>query len=960
MESVRRSERVGRSKLGIERVVETAAIEKKKAGRQPSVRKALLDVTNICSKSSGPSRTHVAKKQSNSNELGIQSVLKPAINTPLPSNSRSRRKAVGSNTVTSPLSPKESKNISVLATAKDSLVKAVRVRKTKDQAAMVGSKVDSTPFLVEIAKAAAVVATPKESTLRTRRVRNAKETAPGVGSKALSVSIPVNVSETSSTIATPEDPVVKVVRGRKEKELVKFESNSVVTDVSDATSIVSKDISAANQKIGGPKSRRKVVQVDLPQVIAEGTGAIKGKMVCDQPKGLRTLRPSKRSTEKSSGMEDAHSELKMSSMKPKRASRSKKAVEDVPPPESDDGNKAELLLTMKEGMGGSIPDDTEVCKRRLSSPVMGIRDDGINLAIASGESNCAIETARKVSLKDNPSDDKSSIHGGLVTPLCFKQIGGTASRKKGRAGMPESYTGHVRGNEDKYRDRKNLKDAQLQTSGAKKVVLVERVGANVQVEKPSPKPRVKRGTGTQTSKKTEKGVISRGITCSPASDQNKCTERQRSSDYEQSTGVFKELPSVTLKNAPVQQTARRNVARGARKPINYAEDDDHDFKKNSTFLSGTSIKHNCPSSAKVKSSTVKQTMRKGWKRNAGAIIAPTPRCIGRSLCDGSVDLADDVIAIPTTIESSLEEEYERFKLEKLACENGAKKPLPTTAVESVAQTLTQSTDSVPLEEQCLSVVPSIDFAGDVFNIEEATQTPARKFIHATRSPKGTVRVSPNLHTTQVSEHGVHKKVEPVVHKSKPSPSGEPSAELSPQTTTMQRGQKRGRKENNVMITSVPLLASEPGRLLANADVNAKPSYVSLSHDVFATTASDDLDKDIREFNGAHEHDEQVDTDKDDGIAKDDPDRVVFDHEDQLCVDVSGKECNTSLFKPLASFDDADILKKLKDCCKTLGKPSPLQAHAMPFLLAGRDLVAICESDAGESLMSLILVFRIIL
>lgn len=917
MEAVRRSQRVGRSKLGNDASVEsTPAIEQKWTGRLSSARKALVDVTNTCSITS-----YGSKKEGDLNEMGNQSILKPTIDPELPSNAKTGRRVTGNRAITS-LSLKVSKNISAVAPAKDSKVKATRVRKIKEQAGVVSSKVESTPILNEVAKTAAVVATPKESAARGRK---AKEPAPAVGCKVLPIAISDDVFDISSAVGT-KDPVVKVVRGRKAKEQAQSESNSGITHVSDRTTIVSQAISTAKLKASGPKSRRKVAQVESPIVIVGDTGASKEKVMSnhnslEQEKRLKTSRSSRGSAETSSGLGEAHSELEMTLVRPKRAIRSKKYVEDVTSPEFSSGKNAKLPLAREKGIGNSVSVDTAAGRRALPSSVMGVQ--GRDNAVVSGGSDCVIVSIKMPKLSKESSSD---VDRGTVTPSCHIQLG---RRKKDQIATPKSVQEQMKGSEDKYSQRKALKGAHLQASGEKK---------------PLHKQRIHKGTGTQTNKMAEKGS-STEVFCSSAFNQKKSTGGQRSSGYGQSTEI---LLSEALKTAPAQQTGRRNLARGARKPINYAEDDNFGSTKIPTVLPGTSMTHIDPSSAIVGARTVQQTTRRGRKKIAGATIVPTPSCIEMPLFDSSKNAVDGVIEIPSTIASSLEQEYERFKMEKLACEIAAKKPLPAAITVSVEPTLTQSADLVTKEEPFLSTSQTLDVARRLINLEEAAQSPARKFIRATRSPKVNLLASPELHTGQVPEQVVHVAIEPVVHVTEPSVSGEPGAGLSSQTTPVQRGQKRGRKENNVLST-------QPERLTIDADVDARPSYSSPPHDEIPIPASDDLVKNTREFNGAHEHVEQVDAENEDGLPKDDPDRAVFEHEDQVCVDVSGKECNDPLFKPFASFGDADILKKLKDCCKSLGKPSPLQAHALPFLLAGRDLVAISESHAGESAKSLILV-----
>ncbi|KAH9555785.1 hypothetical protein CY35_08G134400 [Sphagnum magellanicum] len=72
-------------------------------------------------------------------------------------------------------------------------------------------------------------------------------------------------------------------------------------------------------------------------------------------------------------------------------------------------------------------------------------------------------------------------------------------------------------------------------------------------------------------------------------------------------------------------------------------------------------------------------------------------------------------------------------------------------------------------------------------------------------------------------------------------------------------------------------------------------------------------------------------------------------EAQLCVTVSGNGSADPKFAPLESFDLEGVPTSVLECCKTFAKPSPIQSHAWPFLLAGRDLVGIAATGSGKTL-----------
>jgi ATP-dependent RNA helicase DBP3 len=70
-------------------------------------------------------------------------------------------------------------------------------------------------------------------------------------------------------------------------------------------------------------------------------------------------------------------------------------------------------------------------------------------------------------------------------------------------------------------------------------------------------------------------------------------------------------------------------------------------------------------------------------------------------------------------------------------------------------------------------------------------------------------------------------------------------------------------------------------------------------------------------------------------------------EAQLCVTVSGNGSADPKFAPLESFDLEGVPSSVLECCKSFAKPSPIQSHAWPFLLAGRDLVGIAATGSGS-------------
>lgn len=71
------------------------------------------------------------------------------------------------------------------------------------------------------------------------------------------------------------------------------------------------------------------------------------------------------------------------------------------------------------------------------------------------------------------------------------------------------------------------------------------------------------------------------------------------------------------------------------------------------------------------------------------------------------------------------------------------------------------------------------------------------------------------------------------------------------------------------------------------------------------------------------------------------------------VTVSGKDVNDSKYRPLKSFSEPGLPDKVMECCKNFDKPSPIQSHSWPFLLAGRDFIGIAKTGSGISFVLLL-------
>lgn len=76
---------------------------------------------------------------------------------------------------------------------------------------------------------------------------------------------------------------------------------------------------------------------------------------------------------------------------------------------------------------------------------------------------------------------------------------------------------------------------------------------------------------------------------------------------------------------------------------------------------------------------------------------------------------------------------------------------------------------------------------------------------------------------------------------------------------------------------------------------------------------------------------------------------IKEKKSDMSVSVCGKGCEESKFKALESFDEAGLPANVMHCCKSFEKPSPIQAHAWPFLLQGRDFIGIAATGSGKTI-----------
>ncbi|KAE8724175.1 ATP-dependent RNA helicase DBP3 [Hibiscus syriacus] len=77
------------------------------------------------------------------------------------------------------------------------------------------------------------------------------------------------------------------------------------------------------------------------------------------------------------------------------------------------------------------------------------------------------------------------------------------------------------------------------------------------------------------------------------------------------------------------------------------------------------------------------------------------------------------------------------------------------------------------------------------------------------------------------------------------------------------------------------------------------------------------------------------------------DTIQFDGKEKVVV--SGKNAEDAKYSPLKSFSNSNLPKNVLECCKDFSSPSPIQAHAWPFLLDGRDFIGIAKTGSGKTL-----------
>ncbi|TXG54215.1 hypothetical protein EZV62_019471 [Acer yangbiense] len=72
-------------------------------------------------------------------------------------------------------------------------------------------------------------------------------------------------------------------------------------------------------------------------------------------------------------------------------------------------------------------------------------------------------------------------------------------------------------------------------------------------------------------------------------------------------------------------------------------------------------------------------------------------------------------------------------------------------------------------------------------------------------------------------------------------------------------------------------------------------------------------------------------------------------QEDVKVLVTGKNSDEAKYAPLKCFSESKLPDNVMECCNSFSKPSPIQSHAWPFLLDGRDFIGIAKTGSGKTL-----------
>merc|ERR1719427_686941 len=78
-----------------------------------------------------------------------------------------------------------------------------------------------------------------------------------------------------------------------------------------------------------------------------------------------------------------------------------------------------------------------------------------------------------------------------------------------------------------------------------------------------------------------------------------------------------------------------------------------------------------------------------------------------------------------------------------------------------------------------------------------------------------------------------------------------------------------------------------------------------------------------------------------------PDKDVAKFREEHLMNITGRLAE--VYKPLQSFDDFCLDKKIMSVCKDFKTPTPIQAQCWPIIASGRDIIGIAETGSGKTL-----------
>ncbi|CAK9226315.1 unnamed protein product [Sphagnum troendelagicum] len=376
---------------------------------------------------------------------------------------------------------------------------------------------------------------------------------------------------------------------------------------------------------------------------------------------------------------------------------------------------------------------------------------------------------------------------------------------------------------------------------------------------------------------------------------------------------------------PWTSCVRRNGSRGAKKVINYAEDNDESTAK----LISRSKPSSTPCATAVKKRDQQETRKKMHKPVAGVLKASNG--CGSAEGDNSSSKnqkLESSIAYESMIHSVnllTMQQLSVKKIEKVhtrSCESSnAYEDCCLTSGNPGGENLTTTHQCGELLWDCSSdkllrtQKASKKLSNDKKTAAKKVPTSLRKqdivvvseLVLGCNAAEAANPISDHDITSAELNAGVHQIVQN-------------------ETTSTQRGQKRGRKEiGNVSLCPSSIEKTQICKeVLERGSVDPVGSYQGTP----VTNPSELL-------SGASRSPEEK--------ASSDTDIV------SVKVDVLGYDGDESPLEPLKSFQDAEIPAKVLDCCGKLGKPTPLQANVLPVLLRGNDVIGIAEQGAGQAL-----------